>query len=80
MEMRRPEVARPEVTRERTEEEKVLFSLVEAAKSSDEIAQKLSDILVESLDKEKLKKMVIDQALKDYQLRNKIMLELIKKL
>jgi hypothetical protein len=74
------EIRRPEVIREKTEEEKVVSSLIEAAKSSSEVTEKLSDILGESIDKTKLKKMIIEEALKDPELRNKIMLELIKKL
>jgi len=80
-EFRRPEVIRePEFVRERTDEEKIFSSLVAAAKHNEEVLQKLSDLLAESLDKQKLKRMIVDDALKDFDLRNKIMLELIKKL
>lgn len=74
------EIKGPEVAKEKTEEEKVASSMVEAAKNSVEVTEKLGDILSESLDKEKFKKMVVEEALKDPELRNKIMLELIKKL
>lgn len=65
---------------EKTEEEKIISSLVEAAKSSTEVSQKLSDVLLQSIDKDKFKKMIVEEALKDPELRNKIILELIKKL
>lgn len=59
---------------------KIISSTIEAAKSSTEVIEKLSNILAESLDKEKLKKMILEEALKDPELRNKIVLEVIKKL
>ena len=61
-------------------EEKVVLSLIKAAKNNNEIAGKVTEILMGSLDKEKLKKMIVEEALKDPELRDKIMLELIKKL
>ncbi len=67
-------------TEEKREEEKVVFSLIKAAKNNREIAEKLTNILMESLNKEKLKKMIVEEALKDPDLRDQIMLELIKKL
>jgi len=74
------EIKNSEVAKEKTEEEKIVSSMVEAAKNSVEVIEKLGDILSESLDKEKFKKIIVEEALKDPELRNKIMLELIKKL
>lgn len=80
IEIRKPEViVRPEVKKE-NEEEKVVSSLVEAAKTNSELVEKLSDILSESLNKERFKKLIIEEVLKDPELRDKVMLELIKKL
>lgn len=73
------EVRKPDI-REKTEEEKVATSLIEAAKNSTEVVEKLGSILSESLDKEKFKKIIMEEALKDPELRNKLMLELLKKL
>lgn len=61
-------------------DEKVVSSMIETAKTNTEAAEKLTDMLLASVDKEKFKKMVVDAALKDPELRDKIMLELIKKL
>lgn len=82
IEIRRPEpvIKRPEFEREKQGEDKVVSSMVEAAKSSSEVTEKLSEILVETLDKTKFKKMIVEEALKDPELRDKIMLELIKKI
>jgi len=61
-------------------DEKVVSSMIEAAKTSSEATEKLTDLLMGSIDKEKLKKMIVEATLKDSELRNKIMLEVIKKL
>ncbi|MDI6798395.1 MAG: hypothetical protein QMD12_00115 [Candidatus Aenigmarchaeota archaeon] len=70
----------PEKKEEEKIDEKVVSSMIEAAKTSSEAAEKLSEMLMGSIDKEKLKKMIVEQALKDPELRNKIMLELLKNL
>jgi len=74
------EVRTAGVIKEKAEEEKVVSSMIEAAKSNAEVTEKLGNILSESLDREKFKKMVVEEALKDPELRDKIMLELIRKL
>jgi len=61
-------------------DEKVVSSMIETAKTSSEATEKLTDLLMGSIDKGKLKKMIVEEVLKDPQLRNKIMLEVIKKL
>ena len=68
-----------QVAKEDTDK-KILSSLIEAAKSNMEITEKLTEILVGSLDKEKFKKMIVEESLKDPELRNRIALALIKKL
>ena len=68
-----------QVAKEDTDK-KLLTSMMEAAKSSIEVADKLTEILITSLDREKFKKMIIEEALKDPELRNKIALAIIKKL
>jgi hypothetical protein len=79
-EVRKPlEVKKPEVG-EVAGEEKVVSSMVEAAKTSPELTEELGSILISSLNKEKFKKSIVEEALKDPELRKKIMLELIKKL
>lgn len=70
----------PEKKEEEKIDEKVVSSMIETAKTSSEATEKLTDLLMGSIDKEKLKKMIVEEALKDSELRNKIMLEVIKKL
>lgn len=66
--------------KEENMDEKVVSSMIQAAKTNSETTEKLTNMLMESIDRDKFKKMLLEEALKDSELRNKIMLELIKKL
>ncbi|MEM7821389.1 MAG: hypothetical protein QXX38_01060 [Candidatus Aenigmatarchaeota archaeon] len=61
-------------------DEKIIKSIVEGAKTSQEITEKITNILMESIDKEKLRNMIIEEVFKDQGLRNKIIIEIVKKL
>jgi len=61
-------------------DEKAIASLIEAAKTSEEATEKITSMIMSSLDVVRFKEKLIEEALKDVQLRNKIMLELLKKL
>ncbi|MEM7825322.1 MAG: hypothetical protein QW412_00490, partial [Candidatus Aenigmatarchaeota archaeon] len=60
--------------------EKTLTSFIEAAKNSEEASRKIADLIFSSLNLKNFKEKLIEEALKDSELRNKIMLELLKKL
>ncbi|MGC8812028.1 MAG: hypothetical protein ACP5O8_00355 [Candidatus Aenigmatarchaeota archaeon] len=76
-----------EETQEKKEEvktndisEKTLASLVEAARNNEEVTKKIAEIIFSSLDIKSFKEKLIEEALRDSELRNKIMLELLKKI
>jgi len=60
--------------------EKAISATIETAKTSEEATEKLTSMVMESIDVSKFKERLVEEALKDPELRNKIMLELIKKL
>ncbi len=60
--------------------EKTLESMIEVAKENEEVRGKITEMLLENMDKEEFKKKLIEEALKDKELRDKIMLEIIRKL
>lgn len=75
----------PESERRRTDErggidETAVSSMIETAKESEEATEKLTSMVMESLDISKFRERLVEEALRDPELRNKIMLELIKKL
>ena len=60
--------------------EKTLKSMIEVAKENEEVREKITEMFLESMNKEEFKKKLIEEALKDKELRDKIMLEIIRKL
>lgn len=60
-------------------DEKAIASIIETAKTNQEAVGKITGMIMASLDA-KFKERLIEEALKDSELRNKIMLELLKKL
>jgi hypothetical protein len=60
--------------------EKALASFIETAKNNEEVSRKIAELIFSSLDTKNFREKLIDEALKDPELRNKIMLELLKKL
>ena len=60
--------------------EKTLESMIEVAKENEEIRGRITEMLLENMNKEEFKKRLIEEALKDKELRDKIMLEIIRKL
>jgi len=74
----------PERIEESTEgkgiDERAISATIETAKTSEEATEKLTSIVMESIDISKFKERLVEEALKDPELRNKIMIELIKKL
>ncbi len=61
-------------------DEKALQTMLEVAKENEEIRGKITEIILSSMDKEEFKKNLIREALNDKELREKIMVEIIKKL
>ncbi len=61
-------------------DERAILATIETAKNSQEATEKITNMVMESLDVSKFKERLIEESLKDPELRNKIMLELIKKL
>jgi len=60
--------------------EKTLESMIEVAKENEEVRGRITEMFLESMNKEEFKKKLIEEALKDKELRDKIMLEIIRKL
>ena len=60
--------------------ERAISATIEAAKNSDEATQKLTSMVMESLDVPKFREKLVEEALRDPELRTKIMIELIKQL
>ena len=60
--------------------EKTLESMIEVAKENEEVRGKITEMLLENMNKEEFKEKLIEEALKDKELRDKIMLEIIRKL
>ena len=61
-------------------DEKAITMMVETAKENEEVRAKITEMFLEGIDKKEFKKILIDKALGDPELRKKIMLEIIKKL
>ena len=76
--------SRPEVSESNTIltdiNEKAISATIEAAKNSDEATEKITSMVMESLDVSKFKERLVEEVLKDPELRTKVMLELLKKL
>jgi len=75
-----PESEKEKFTIEKDINKEAIRSMLEAAKTSDEATEKLTGMVMDSLDIAKFRERLVEEALKDPELRNKIMLELIKKL
>ena len=60
--------------------ERALASFIETAKNNEEVSRKIAELIFSSLDVKNFKEKLIEEALRDSELRNKIMLELLKKL
>ncbi|MFH8087037.1 MAG: hypothetical protein QW609_04430 [Candidatus Aenigmatarchaeota archaeon] len=60
--------------------EKALSSFIETAKNNEEVRKKIAELIFSSLDLKNFKEKLVEEALKDSELRNKIMLELLKKI
>lgn len=60
--------------------EKALASFIETAKNNQEVTKKIAELIFSSLDIKSFKEKLIEEALRDPELRNKIMLELLKKI
>lgn len=60
--------------------EKALASFIETAKDNQEVTKKIAELIFSSLDIKSFKEKLIEEALRDSELRNKIMLELLKKI
>ena len=54
--------------------------MIEVAKENEEVRGRITEMLLENMNKEEFKKRLIEEALKDKELRDKIMLEIIRKL
>ena len=60
--------------------EKAVNTALQVAKEDADLRGKIVDLIMEGIDKNKFKERLVEEALKDPELRKKIMLELIKKL
>ncbi|HKZ45249.1 MAG TPA: hypothetical protein VJ343_00935 [archaeon] len=60
--------------------EKAISATIEAARNNDEATEKLTSMVMESLDVQKFKERLVEEALRDPELRTKVMLELLRKL
>jgi hypothetical protein len=65
---------------EKSENEKALSAAIQVAKEDLEFRSKIAELLLEKINKAGFKEKLIDEALKDPELRKKIMLELLRKL
>ena len=61
-------------------DDKTVSTMIETAKENAEVRGKITEMFLQGIDREKFKQKLIEEALKDKELRDKIMLELIRKL
>jgi hypothetical protein len=59
---------------------KAISAVIAAAKSSNELTGRLTNMIMQSLDVQKFRERVLEEALKDPELRIRIILELIRRL
>lgn len=60
--------------------DRAISSMIETLKNNKEATDKVTSIIMASIDVAKFKERLIEEVLRDVQLRNKIMLELLRKL
>ncbi len=72
----------PESERQKVEGgvEKAVNAALQTAKEDAELRGKIADFLLQGIDKQKFKERIVEEALKDPELRKKIMLEIVRKL
>jgi hypothetical protein len=72
----------PESERQKLEGgiEKAVSAALQAAREDAELRGKIADFLLQGIDKQKFKERIVEEALKDSELRKKIMLEIVRKL
>jgi len=75
-----PASERAKMEEKSSENEQALVAAIQVAKEDLEFRSKIADFLLEKINKTEFKEKLIDEALKDPELRKKIMLELLKKL
>jgi hypothetical protein len=72
----------PESERQKLEGgiEKAVNAALQTAREDAELRGKIADFLLQGIDKQKFKERIVEEALKDPELRKKIMLEIVRKL
>jgi hypothetical protein len=75
-----PASERAKIEGKSSENEKALSAAIQVAKEDLEFRSKMAEFLLEKINKAEFKEKLIDEALKDPELRKKIMLELLRKL
>jgi len=60
--------------------EKAVSAALQTAREDPELRGKIADFLLEGIDKQRFKERVLEEALKDPELRKKIILEIVRKL
>ena len=72
-------LVKPSITTKNIDD-KTMDSMIETIKNSREATERVVSMIMSSIDLPKFKEKLIEEVLKDAQLRNRIMLELLRKL
>jgi hypothetical protein len=75
-----PESERLKIEEKGGVNDRAVNTALQVAKEDAEFRGKIADFIMQGVDKNKFKEKLVEEALKDVELRKKIMLELIKKL